>query len=84
MPLVQSAAPRMWPDHKGAAAGLVTRYTYTALVLGPVVIGPLSTGLGEAETATPLRLALGSLIVLPFAVIALARFLRPAEIDAIG
>jgi MFS family permease len=75
-PFVQSAAARLWPAHKGAAGGLVTRYTYTALVLGPVVVGPLSSHLGSTDSPTSLRIALGCLVVLPLTIVAMARNLR--------
>jgi MFS family permease len=79
-PLVQSAAPRLWPTRKGAAAALVTRYSYTALVAGPVIIGPLSTALGSTATATPLRIALGSLGILFVVVIVLRRSVSAAHV----
>jgi hypothetical protein len=79
--LAQNAAPRLWSAHKGAAAGLITRYIYTALVAGPAFIGPLSSRLGPGETATPLRIALGCLAVLPLTTILLARNLRMARVQ---
>jgi MFS family permease len=74
--LVQREAPHIWPDHKGRATGMVSRYMYTALVAGPVVIGPLSSLLGAKDSPDSLRVALGSLLLLPVVVLALAGRLR--------
>ena len=82
-PLAQNAGQRLWPGRKGAASALITRYGYTALVLGPSLIGPLSSGLGTIDTSAPLRIALGFLAVLPVVVIFKAQVLRVARTDAI-
>jgi MFS family permease len=83
-PLVQQAGPEIWHQHKGRASALTSRYMYTALVAGPVIIGPLSSSLGSTDSVTPLRIALGCLVVLPLTVFGLARFLRTEPVAPVA